>query len=180
MRATEFVLTPVAEAAMNPTVFAQAIQQGAEKGVLVGYEFEVCVPAAVFSKPSTGDDTEKKIKRNWEEYLENISFDTPEEAAEKFDKTFKFKQPINGYTSIGDYIAKRQAELLPQAREAFEKIPEKLRAKYVKKARDRYADRLQWINPVPDAKSPEAQLMFAYTLGSFIYNNERGFQPEAY
>ena len=181
MRINDVIVeSTVDEAAMNPTVFAQAIQQGAEKGVLVGYEFEVCVPAAVFSKPKSGNDTTKKIRRNWEEYLENISFDAPEEAAEKFDKTFKFKQPINGYTSIGDYLAKLQAELLAQAREAFEKIPEKLRAKYVKKARDRYADRLQWINPVPDAKSPVAQLMFAYTLGSLIVNNERGVQPEAY
>lgn len=180
MRATEFVLTPVAEAAMNPTVFAQAIQQGAEKGVLVGYEFEVCVPAAVFSKPSTGNDTEKKIKRNWEEYIENLSFDTPEEAAAKFDSAFKFKQPINGYTSMGDFIAKRQAELLPQAREAFEKIPEKLRAKYSQKAQERTVEKLRWINPTPSSNSPYAQLMFASLLGSFIYNNERGSQPEAY
>lgn len=168
------------EAVMNPTVFAQAIQQGSEKGVLVGYEFEVCVPAAVFSKPSTGNDTEKKIKRNWEEYLLNITFDTPEEAAATFDRVFKFKEPINGYTSIGDFITKRQAELLPQIRKAFEKIPEKFRAKYIKRARERSAERVNWTNPKPAADSPALQILFANSLGNLIYNNERGHQDEAY
>ena len=32
------------EVAMNPKVFAQAIEQGQAKGVLVGFEFETCIP----------------------------------------------------------------------------------------------------------------------------------------
>lgn len=179
MKLHDFENNNISEAAMNPTAFAQAIQQGAEKGVLVGYEFEVCVPAAVFRKPTAKNDTEKKIQRNWYEYLENINFDTPEEVAEKFDSVFKFKQPINGYTSMADYIAKTQAELLPQVRDVFEKIPQNLRAKYIKRARELSADRLYLIHNEPDTKSPVAQFMFARTLGSLISDNERGHQDAA-
>ena len=34
------------EAAMNPTEFDRAVEQGQAKGVLVGFEFEVHVPEA--------------------------------------------------------------------------------------------------------------------------------------
>ena len=37
--------TTVAEVAMNPTAYAQSVEQGQAEGVLVGFEFEVCVPA---------------------------------------------------------------------------------------------------------------------------------------
>jgi hypothetical protein len=48
MRFNEF--HPVDEAAMNPTEFAQAIEQGQARGVLVGFEFEVCIPQATFAQ----------------------------------------------------------------------------------------------------------------------------------
>lgn len=37
--------TTVAEVAMNPTAYAQSVEQAETAGVLVGFEFEVCVPA---------------------------------------------------------------------------------------------------------------------------------------
>ena len=50
MRATEFTtsnidsqLLPINEVAMNPTAYAQSIETGESSGVLVGFEFEVCV-----------------------------------------------------------------------------------------------------------------------------------------
>ena len=47
MKITE-LNAPVDEVAMNPTAYAQSIEQGQSQGVRVGFEFEVCVPAAVF------------------------------------------------------------------------------------------------------------------------------------
>jgi len=53
MRATEFTtsnidnqLLPINEVAMNPTAYAQSIETGESSGVLIGFEFEVCVPQA--------------------------------------------------------------------------------------------------------------------------------------
>ena len=43
------------EVAMNPTAFAQAIKTGQDKGVLVGFEFETCIPQAVVQQWKTGD-----------------------------------------------------------------------------------------------------------------------------
>ena len=37
--------TTVDEVAMNPTAYAQSVEQAETAGVLVGFEFEVCVPA---------------------------------------------------------------------------------------------------------------------------------------
>jgi hypothetical protein len=39
----------VDEAPMNPTAYAQSIEQAETAGVLVGFEFEVCVPAATMA-----------------------------------------------------------------------------------------------------------------------------------
>jgi hypothetical protein len=47
------------EVAMNPSAFAQAIEEGDAKGVLVGYEFEVCMPAKTIK--SAPVEYEKKL-----------------------------------------------------------------------------------------------------------------------
>jgi hypothetical protein len=54
MRFTEIVENTVTEAPMNPTVFAQSIQTGHDKGVQVGFEFEVCIPKATITAWKTG------------------------------------------------------------------------------------------------------------------------------
>jgi hypothetical protein len=48
MKITELNQT-VDEVAMNPTAYAQSIEQAQQQGVKIGFEFEVCVPAAVFT-----------------------------------------------------------------------------------------------------------------------------------
>ena len=45
MKALEFIKNDiVVEAAMNPSEYSKAIETGHDQGVLVGFEFEVCVP----------------------------------------------------------------------------------------------------------------------------------------
>jgi hypothetical protein len=76
----------VDEVAMNPTAYAQSVKQGQAEGVLVGFEFEVCVPAATMkaqaeaaaraanaapTEPMTAERVAGIIKRNnrtmWDE-----------------------------------------------------------------------------------------------------------------
>ena len=66
MRVSEFNITEqyLSEVPMNPTAYAQGIDTGAEKGVLVGFEFEVCVPHATI-RGNAGQDT----KRTWAEII---------------------------------------------------------------------------------------------------------------
>lgn len=47
------------EVAMNPKVFAQAIATGQEKGVLVGFEFETCIPKTSIERWKTGDQAQE-------------------------------------------------------------------------------------------------------------------------
>ncbi len=54
---------------MNPTAYAQGIETGASKGVLVGFEFEVCVPeATVLGKPVEPNKPEG-VGTEWYEML---------------------------------------------------------------------------------------------------------------
>ena len=46
MKLLELKEQTIDEAPMNPAAFGQAIATGQEAGVLVGYEFEVCIPEA--------------------------------------------------------------------------------------------------------------------------------------
>ncbi len=75
------------EAAMNPSAYGQVIETGTEKGVLVGFEFEVLVPQATIktaaAEPSDPKDLIDAILEN------SYEFSTAE-----FDKMFKFKQPL--------------------------------------------------------------------------------------
>jgi gamma-glutamylcyclotransferase (GGCT)/AIG2-like uncharacterized protein YtfP len=50
MREEEFSNKSVNEVRFSPKTFAQAISTGQEKGVLVGYEFEVCIPEKTLDK----------------------------------------------------------------------------------------------------------------------------------
>ena len=78
--------TTVDEVAMNPTAYAQSVEQAETAGVLVGFEFEVCVPAetmkaqaeaaaraanAAPTEPMTAERVDRIINRNsrtmWDE-----------------------------------------------------------------------------------------------------------------
>ena len=73
-----FTKEHIAEVAMNPTAYAQSVEQAETAGVLVGFEFEVCVPAetmkaqaeaaaraaqAALTEPMTAERVARLIKR---------------------------------------------------------------------------------------------------------------------
>ena len=89
MRFSEF--HPVDEAAMNPAAFAQAIEQGQAKGVLVGFEFEVCIPEATFAQSKSTAHTADTVAKTIQSYrvLNDINFQqvTPE----AWDQVFRLQ-----------------------------------------------------------------------------------------
>lgn len=110
MRASDFILkNTVDEAKMNPSSFANAIKEGGDKGVLVGFEFEVCVPAKTLKKAEK--DYEKIISDN---FSWQISFNEwpwkPSEFHEiainpkLFDKHFVIKPGAGKYKSFEELI----------------------------------------------------------------------------
>ena len=140
MKATEFV-TPVDEVSMNPTAFAQALEQGHTTGVLVGFEFEVCIPKETYTAPPeptvdgntiTPEYIQKIIKDDntfGSRDLENsISVPT-------FDKIFKLKNPSPlGANSVAEGLSMFLNVNAEKAKELYSQFPETLRATYRDKA----------------------------------------------
>lgn len=58
MKVSDVILESIVdEAKMNPSSFANAIEEGGSKGVLVGFEFEVCVPEKTIRAVKSSDDS---------------------------------------------------------------------------------------------------------------------------
>lgn len=53
--------TTVDEVAMNPTAYAQSVEQGQTEGVLVGFEFEVCVPKATMTAQADAERGNRSV-----------------------------------------------------------------------------------------------------------------------
>jgi hypothetical protein len=166
---------PLDEAPMNPKAFAQAVEAGQDKGVLVGFEFEVGIPHAVFSKSTTEEEkTPNRIQDivNESDVLENLSF--RECSVTDWDETFKFKvDPPTGFKSMTEAYAAFRDHQLTKSRELFNAIPEKLRAQFrdemVKDAKEWAKRNYGHLDKNDPARRDEMQLRFAYGLGYRIY-----------
>lgn len=160
----------VNEAAMNPKSFAAAIGTGQEQGVLVGFEFEVCIPKRSIKtmtmpdEPETKSYTAKEITDIIYEYdVFDGNLDTGDYPIEKFDQTFKVKPgaPVAYPTMAETYKNLREINL-PKIKELFDKVPAKTRKRYI--------DALKQTRP--DAFNDE--IKFARNFGRALYYGERG------
>ena len=161
----------VDEAPMNPGEFAKAISSGGEQGVLVGFEFEVCVPEATVNL-SSGTNNEQPTGKSADDIVTILSDnDVFNElyfhmlSISDFDQTFKLKTPINGYNNMQSAYKEFTKSLLPKAQEAFYAIPEEVRKVYLKKYKARYG--------TPSGRDLESQLSFATKFGGLIYADSR-------
>jgi hypothetical protein len=167
---------PLDEAPMNPKAFAQAVEAGQDKGVLVGFEFEVGIPHEVFAKASSQEE-EKTPNRIQDivyesDVLENLSF--RDCSVTQWDEVFKFKvAPPTGVKSMTEaYTAFRDSQLT-KSRELFNAIPERLRAKYrdemVKDAKEWAKRNYGHLDKDDPERRAMLQLHFAKLLGHRIY-----------
>lgn len=117
---------PVTEAPMTPQTFAGAVEAGQKEGVLVGYEFEVGIPASFISKKEDAKDYLTPMLQHIKNY--EIVFDTidyvdefaPKELdkmlrpkADKKPKFSSFKEAAKGKSKINfDYYEDRVIELM--------------------------------------------------------------------
>ena len=142
MKITELNQT-VDEVAMNPVAYAQSIEQGQSQGVLVGFEFEVCVPAAVFN-PATTAEPEAKTHEMVDGLLYssgNIAdIDPSIEHYREFDSWFTAKPGKSRYPTFTAATKELLEKRIEQAKDLFYKIPEDIRLRFVPRAKAR-ADR---------------------------------------
>ena len=156
----------VDEAPMNPGEFAKAISAGGEQGVLVGFEFEVCIPEATVSM---GAEAEKAPTGRTIEDIANILYDhsvfddTNFESLSpaNFDEVFKLKTAVKGYNNMQEAQEDYAKSLLPKVQKEFYDIPEDARKQYLKLYKSKFG--------APSNDSVESQLEFAKTFGHLIY-----------
>ena len=179
MRARQFQEQTVDEVAMNPTTFAQAIEQGQAKGVLVGFEFEVCIPEATFNAPAAGTETKPVAKVGQVIYeadvLSNLTFN--EVSAEQWDSVFDFRRPPpSGFDTMVEAYAAFNNQLIDRAKDLYYKIPEKERKKYRAQALEYAADdvKRQGIRKRDPRYNQAMQIAFAERIGRIVYMHTRG------
>jgi len=171
MRAYEYQQA-VDEAAMNPSAFAAAVAQGTEQGVLVGFEFEVCVPEATFSGSTGGAETVGDyIKRHKGEMFDlTMVWERP---FKTFSDVFKFRDTSIPYRNLDEARRAMFRELVPQLVAVYEQIPEKVLKKYrddsLARVKQRSGSR-GWSR----MSAVEKQINFAKHLGTEIYYKTRG------
>ena len=160
------------EARMSPTAFADAVDQGTAKGVLVGFEFEVLVPEATISAMKQTefkkDLTAEKISEILGDVFDIINFS--DLSPNKFDTLFKLKPNYSAKypNAVEAYNGYRQ-NVLQQCIELFNQIPEKLRKEYIPEVKRMLRGRA-W-NSLDDL---DKQLRFANLMGIKIYQTQRG------
>ena len=141
MKITELNQT-VDEVAMNPVAYAQSIEQGQSQGVLVGFEFEVCVPAAVFNPAKTEPEAKTHEMVDGLLYSSgNIAdIDPSIEHYREFDSWFTAKPGKSRYPTFTAATKELLEKRIEQAKDLFYKIPEDIRLRFVPRAKAR-ADR---------------------------------------
>ena len=145
------------EVAMNPTEFGKAVSTGHEAGVLVGFEFEVCIPEKVKDLELANKDDLAEIRKYWDDFIQNGSPEFGE-----FDRVFKFKKPIEGATSLKDFYKKQLEKYVTAGKALFEQIPEQIRKTLVPRTMTSIRHDWSWKRAEAKGKqnSPEMKAMF--------------------
>ena len=178
MRFSEFY--PVDEAAMNPAAFAQAVEQGQAKGVLVGFEFEVGIPRATFAQNQNTAHTADTVAETIRSYnvLNDINFQqiTPE----AWDQVFGLRQPVNNFSSMTEAYQSYQNGYLDKLRELYNKIPEKQRLKYSDRVLGIAKDTVKrrGLKKTDAGYDHAIQSEFAELMGRTVYSNNNGNAAE--
>jgi len=178
MRFSEFY--PVDEAAMNPAAFAQAIEQGQAKGVLVGFEFEVGIPRATFAQTQDTTHTADAVAKTIQSYhvLNDINFErvTPE----AWDQVFRLRQPVGNFDNMTEAYEGYQDEFANQLQQLYNEIPEKQRAKYRDRALQDAKDmaKQQGLKKSDSGYDRAMQRMFAERMGRIVYSNNNNNAAE--
>jgi hypothetical protein len=133
MRYSELTNPTLDEAPMNPGEFNKAIDTGHGQGVLVGFEFECFVPEKTLNMDRGEKITPAYVEQTIVDNYVLNSKDVIEITPEEFDGCFKMKRPgkyPNMSVAYKAFMDEKHANL----KATYEKIPEKFRLKYAKKA----------------------------------------------
>jgi hypothetical protein len=144
----------VDEVAMNPTAYAQSVEQGQAEGVLIGFEFEVCVPAATMkaqaeaaaraaqaapTEPMTAERVERLIRRGRQNGLWEGNRDEP---YTKWDQYFT-PRDNSAYPSTMAAKTAITTQRLADAQAALAEFPQDRLANWQRLAKAKIARRMR-------------------------------------
>ena len=178
MRFSEFY--PVDEAAMNPAAFAQAIEQGQAKGVLVGFEFEVGTPQATFAQSKSTAHTPDTVADTIQSYNVLSDFNFQQITPEAWDQVFGLRQPVNNFANMTEAYQGYQTGYLDKLQELYNKIPEKQRLKYSDNVLGIAKDTVKrrGLKKTDAGYNHAIQSEFAELMGRTVYSNNNGNAAE--
>ena len=178
MRFSEF--HPVDEAAMNPAAFAQAIEQGQAKGVLVGFEFEVGIPRATFAQTQDTTHTPDAVAETIQSFHVFNDLNFEQVTPEAWDQMFRLRQTVGNFANMTDAYSTYQDEFANQLQQLYNEIPEKQRAKYRDRALQDAKDmaKQQGLKKTDSGYDRAMQRMFAERMGQIVYTNNNGNAAE--
>lgn len=189
MRARQFEEQTIDEVAMNPTAFAQAIEQGQAKGVLVGFEFEVGIPAATIKQAPPGALDTPAAQRTAETIAQAIRDETiiedlnfNETSPAKWDLVFQLRNPSpTGHRSMAEAFNDYQEHRLEAVKALYYKIPEKERKKYRNDALEiaKAYVKNEGIRKSDPEYNMTLQLRFGERMGRLVYLRNRGQVEQA-
>lgn len=132
----------ISEVPMNPTAFALGIETGAEKGVKIGFEFEVCVPkATITGKPKEDPNVKKgwwdKVLADhpgdsWANYLDPSDI-TDYTVALKKDIEYNGKKFNKNFTEVQNLFDAWAARIIePQVKKVFDSCGPNIKKRIIK------------------------------------------------
>jgi hypothetical protein len=174
MRATHFIPeTAIDEAAMNPSTFARAVESGDQKGVLVGFEFEVCIPKETvenYNKSKIDTRNNDQLPKQLEAYRVFVNSPTTHINPSRFDQVFKIKQGTSKYSSVREILDSIFPERIEELRQLFYSLPEKTRMIARSKTAETYQELL--ADTRSNSVGPK-ELLFTWALGNYLYYNSK-------
>jgi len=138
------------EVAMNPAAYADSMTQAAERGVLVGFEFEVLVPREALDNlkgAGQGQDAESTtggitadqwmaaVRENWRNSADYPAW-WAQVPVDVWDRIFTFRRPMRlgseQATTVAEALRVREAAEQQKLRKMFEGLKEKEREKVLR------------------------------------------------
>lgn len=164
----------LAEVSMNARAYKQSMSQAAQKGVLVGYEFEVCVPKGTITKIKRGEfatdkptNTAPTIEQDYNKFIKKFSEAVYEkvishshddnspfadDSIAQWDEWFEFKKPIavagKWVNNFQEWFERTQDSeaIKNRIKIMWESLPEKAREKIFAK----FSKELKDVNERPE------------------------------
>jgi hypothetical protein len=171
--------TEVDEVAMNPTAFRQAVAQGQTEGVLVGYEFEVCIPEETIQNQPIANTPQPQPELTRARVIELIHdhdpnidrFDIEDQEFGKFLDVFKFKNSNINWPNVKTMRQAMMEAQLTDLIAAFDAIPQRLRTQHVRTVKDELEQNASYRRMSRLGK----QYKFAREFGQKVFYASRGY-----